>query len=89
MTNSKPFDPELLLKSFEKELDAFVFFHLGADARVTVNGGSAGIEIAVEHQRVHNFSVKIDSQQLQRMADDAGYFETIMLDCLSKYRRHA
>ena len=89
MTNSKPFDPELLANSFKEELDAFVFFHLGADARVTVKSETAGIEIAVEHQRVHDFSVKIDPQQLQRMADDAGYFETIMLDCLSKYRRHA
>jgi hypothetical protein len=88
MTNPEPFDPDLLLKRFEEELDAFIFFHLGADARVAVTRGLTGIEIAVEHQRVHDFSVKIDSQQLQRMAEDAGYFETILLDCLSKYRRH-
>lgn len=89
MTNPEPFDPDLLLESFREELDAFIFFHLGADARVAVTGGLKGIEISVEHQRVHDFSVRIGPQQLQRMSEDAGYFETILLDCLSKHRRHA
>ncbi|HUV13585.1 MAG TPA: hypothetical protein VMY18_08065 [Acidobacteriota bacterium] len=89
MTRPKPPDPELLLKRFEEELDAFVFFHLGADARVTITGGVSGVEIAVQHQRVYDFSAEIDAKQLRRMAEDHDYFETIMLDFLSKYRRHA
>ena len=89
MTRLEPPYPELLLKQFEEELDAFVFFHLGADARVTVKGGVSGVGITVQHQRVHDFSAEFDSQQLRQMAEDPDYFETIMLDFLSKYRRHA
>ncbi len=89
MTKPEPPDPELLPKRFEDELDAFVFFHLGADARVTITRGVSGVEIAIQHQRVHDFSAEIDSRQLQQMAEDPEYFETIMLDYLSKYRRHA
>lgn len=89
MTKPEPPDPELLLKRFEEELDAFVFFHLGADARVTVTGGVSGVEIAVQHQRVHDFSAEIDSKQLRQMAEDPDYFETIMLEFLSRNRRHA
>lgn len=82
-------DTERLQKRIRQDLDDFVFFHLGSDAQVAVTEGPAGIEIVVEHPRVHRFTAKVDTQQLRQIAEHPDHLETILLEYLSKNRRHS
>ena len=65
----------------------FVFFHLGADARLSVEDQSDPIRCHVEHSRVEPFSFAVSLDQLKTFLDDPVGLERFLLEQLTSHRR--
>lgn len=79
---------EMLVARFRERLDFFVFFHLGADARVEVRPSGERLHVRIAHQRVHPFQLDLKWDLVGEFAESAEAFEDYMLDLLTRHRRH-
>ncbi len=75
------------LQQFRQLLDNFVFFHLGADARVDLQAAGDEVVIAIEHGRVRPFQWRLRGSEVARLVADPSSFEDAMLDQLTIHRR--
>lgn len=69
-----------------QKLKLLVFFHLGSDAKFTVNLKN-GLVVSIVHPRIEPFDLEISSERLTDMADSPEEVEEIFLDLLVKNRR--
>ncbi len=76
-----------LRAGFQEKLDAFVFFHLGADAGLSVEEQGEFLRFDVEHTRVEPFSFTVSFDQLQTFLDDPPGLEGFLLEQLTTHRR--
>jgi hypothetical protein len=81
--------PATAENSLQKNLDLFVFFHLGADAKVSFEKSDEGISVSIEHARVHSFSFVIDAETVDRFNQKPEDFESFLLTHLTDNRRHS
>ena len=72
---------------FQEKLEAFVFFHLGADAGLSVEEQSGSLRCHVEHTRVEPFSFTVSFDQLKTFLDDPSGLERFLLEQLTPHRR--
>jgi len=70
-----------------RDLDAFVFFHLGSDATVQVEKTPVSIKITLEHRRVQAFQFTLEDSEIEIFARSPEAFEAFMLDHLTQHRR--
>ena len=75
------------IETFEQKLNAFVFFHLGANAICKIEQKVSALAVTVQHPRVHPFSFQIDHQRLAGMLEDHQDFEDFMLEQLIRHRK--
>ena len=75
------------LRDFLKEVDEFVFFHLGSDASVEHSETADRIEVRVEHDRVLPFQAGFSEEQVVELAGSPAAFEEHWLELLTRYRR--
>lgn len=73
--------------SFEQKLNAFVFFHLGANANCTIEQAASSLKVSLEHPRIEPFSFQIDCNELAEMLKNHQDFEDFMLHQLTRHRR--
>lgn len=70
-----------------RQLAAFVFFHLGSDARVEVRTRVDGLQVSLKHSRIHPCSFELSSSEVERLATNDRGFENFLLQRLTHYRR--
>lgn len=68
-------------------LDSFVFFHLGSDARVSVQVRRDGVSVGIDHNRVRPFQFELGGADLTALVADPAALEEALLDQLVKHRR--
>ena len=78
---------ETAKRKFLDELDNFVLFHLGSDARVEVDSGEGGLTIEISHLRVRSFRLELSWVRVQALAGDDELLEDFLLDQLTIHRR--
>ncbi len=71
------------------ELDAFVFFHLGSDAKVEVQSSDDGFRLSIGHRRVSPIEFDLDSGKVADFSRQPELFEEFLLDLLTRHRRDA
>lgn len=71
---------------FRRYLEAFVFFHLGADARLSWSRDEGGIEVGIEHSRIRPTQFRLSADQLREMVEDSRK-EEFLLDVLTRARK--
>jgi hypothetical protein len=71
---------------FRRYLEAFVFFHLGADAELSWSRDESGIEVGIEHSRIRPTRFRLSPDQLREMVDDSRK-EEFLLDVLTQARK--
>lgn len=91
---SRPFSKDRIphtmainFEAFEQKLNAFVFFHLGADTTCKIEQNRLGVKVTLQHPRVHPFSFQIENDTLMRMLANNDEFEDFMLDKLARHRK--
>lgn len=72
--------------AFRRYLEAFVFFHLGADARLGWSRDERGIEVGIEHSRIRPTRFRLSPDQLRKMVEDSQE-EEFLLDVLTRARK--
>lgn len=70
-----------------QRLESLVFFHLGADADVSISVTPTGLKASVGHSRVESFDLEISAQELSIMAEEPEKVEECFLALLVKNRR--
>jgi hypothetical protein len=75
------------LESLKREFSAFVFFHLGSDARVEVRNSPSGLSFSLIHQRIHPFQFELGKSRLKSLLKDLRQLENEFLNQLTRHRR--
>jgi hypothetical protein len=75
------------LDFLKRELDAFVFFHLGSDADVSVSINHSRIHFSLDHNRIHSFSFSLSFEEFESITDQPEAFENVLLGYLAKHRK--
>ncbi len=76
------------LERLREQLDFFVFFHLGADAEISLRACQGTLRIAIAHQRIRPLTLELTWERVGELAQSPEAFETYMLDRLTSHRRH-
>ena len=64
----------------------FVFFHLGADAKVESREEDPGLRFRIQHERVQPFDFEVSWVQAEQMTTDPELLEDYLLEYLARYR---
>ena len=78
---------ETAKRKFLDELDNFVLFHLGSDARVEVDLGDSGLSAEISHLRVKSFRMELSWERVQALTGADERLEDFLLDQLTIHRR--
>lgn len=70
-----------------RDLNAFVFFHLGSDATVELEEASGGLNVRLAHRRIESFQFTLSELEVESFCKDPQSFEEFMLDHLTTHRR--
>ena len=70
-----------------RQLAAFVFFHLGSDARIDIRTQADGLQVCLAHSRIHPCGFELSASEVDRLAADDQGFENFLLQQLTRYRR--
>ncbi len=70
-----------------RELRQFLFFHLGADAKVKIHSTWNGLEVEVEHQRVRPMRLSFRTEEVLALSRDRSRLEDQLLSFLTLHRR--
>ena len=70
-----------------QRLESLVFFHLGADADVSISLTPRGLKASLKHSRVESFDFEISTSELSDMAGQPEKLEEFFLRLLVKNRR--
>ncbi len=76
-----------MVQQFRENLESFVFFHLGSDAKLEIRDGAASLRVELEHKRIHDLEFEIDAARLRRLVAEPTLFEEMMLEYLVSHRR--
>ncbi len=68
-------------------IESFFFFHLGADAQISIRDGQDRLTVSVSHQRVEPFQFRVLDDQLENFSCSEKAFEGFLLEQLNFYRR--
>ena len=71
------------------ELDAFVFFHLGSDADVSLGAGKGAICVSIRHRRVFPIQFELNPRMIDDFSRHPDRFEEFLLNILTRHRRDA
>ncbi len=75
------------LKHFVLErVGDFVFFHLGADAKIDSREEDESLRVQIRHERVKPFDFELTWVQVEQMATDPELLEDYLLEYLARYR---
>ncbi len=74
-------------EAFLDLLQQFVFFHLGSDASLRIESSGDGLEVFIEHERIHPFEMRFPSKEIASFTADPIFFEERMLEHLTENRR--
>ncbi|UCF35855.1 MAG: hypothetical protein JSU96_13595 [Acidobacteriota bacterium] len=77
-----------LVERVRGDLEPFVFFHLGADARLDVNWSEEQVAVEIEHSRIRPIQFRLTSAQIEAFGGDFEAFEQFMLEQLTRHRIH-
>ncbi len=77
--------PELK-RIFLERVGDFVFFHLGADAKVETREEDAGLRLSIQHERIQPFDFELTWVQVKQMTTDPELLEDYLLEYLARYR---
>ena len=77
--------PELKRILLERVGD-FVFFHLGADAKVESREEDPGLRLSIQHERIQPFDFELTWVQVKQMTTDPELLEDYLLEYLARYR---
>lgn len=75
------------VSKFRQRLDLFIFFHLGADAQVSVEEGAGALLVSIAHRRVEPFSLQVAFSRVHALLNDSRGVENFMLEQLMPHRR--
>ncbi len=64
----------------------FVFFHLGADAKIDSREDNQGLSFRIQHERVQPFDFELSWMQIEQMTTDPELLEGYLLEYLARYR---
>lgn len=78
---------EELKARLREQLDAFLFFHLGADAEVAFREQPGALSISVQHRRVSPFEFTLDRHRLEDLLAKPDELERFLLHQLTLHRR--
>jgi hypothetical protein len=76
------------LERLREQLNFFVFFHLGADAEVSLKADEGNLRIAIAHDRIRPMSLELSWERACELAEAPEAFEMYMLEQLTSHRRH-
>ncbi len=64
----------------------FVFFHLGADAKIDSREKDQSLYFHIRHERIQPFDFELTWVQVKQMAADPELLEDYLLEHLARYR---
>ena len=78
---------EGLRAKFQRALDEWVLFHLGADAQVSFEEGTDRLCCRLTHSRVEPFEFSVSFQEIAVFLEDQPVLERFLIEQLTLYRR--
>lgn len=75
------------INRFCQQLDEFIFFHLGSDAKQEIHCKEEGLQLCLEHPRIHAVTMQLSRREMTRLVGDRSRFETFFLDLLTSHRK--